>query len=115
MKKEVSSPASVTTKDCGFAKHISHGRESSVLHRISFGRLYRLALGSSRQIKFFFQIMLDLPKDPMMLFSVINMRLRDIYPSLDALCDDLHVDKKEIIDRLAAAGFEYNEQQNKFW
>ncbi len=51
----------------------------------------------------------------MMLFSVINMRLRDIYPSLDALCDDLHVDKKEIIDRLAAAGFEYNEQQNKFW
>lgn len=64
---------------------------------------------------FFFQIMLDLPKDPMMLFSVINMRLRDIYPSLDALCDDLHVDKKEIIDRLAAAGFEYNEQQNKFW
>ena len=63
----------------------------------------------------FFQIMLDLPKDPMMLFSVINMRLRDIYPSLDALCDDLHVDKKEIIDRLATAGFEYNEQQNKFW
>ena len=55
--------------------------------------------------------MLDLPNDPMMLFSVINMRLRDIYPSLDALCDDLHVDKKEIIDRLAAAGFEYNEQQ----
>lgn len=38
--------------------------------------------------------MLDLPKDPMMLFSVINMRLRDIYPSLDALCDDLHVDKQ---------------------
>ena len=59
--------------------------------------------------------MLDLPKDPMILFSVINMRLRDIYPSLDALCDDLHDDKKEIIDRLAAAGFEYNEQQTKFW
>ena len=60
-------------------------------------------------------IMLDLPNDPMMLFSVINMRLRDIYPSLDALCDDLHVDKKEIIDKLAAAGFEYNAEQNKFW
>jgi len=43
--------------------------------------------------------MLDLPKDPMMLFSVINMRLRDIYPSLDALCDDLHVDKQEITDQ----------------
>lgn len=59
--------------------------------------------------------MLDLPNDPMMLFSVINMRLRDIYPSLDALCDDLHVDKDLIIQRLAAVGFEYNAQQNKFW
>lgn len=60
-------------------------------------------------------IMLDLPKDPMMLFSVINMRLRDIYPSLDALCEDLHVDKQDIIDRLKDAGFEYNAEQNKFW
>ena len=60
-------------------------------------------------------IMLDLPKDPMMLFSVINMRLRDIYPSLEALCDDLHVDKNEIVDKLKAAGFEYNAEQNKFW
>ena len=59
--------------------------------------------------------MFDLPKDPMMLFIVINMRLRDIYPSLHTFFDDLHFDKKEIIDRLAAAGFEYNEQQNKFW
>ena len=62
--------------------------------------------------------MLGLPKDPMMLFSVINMRLRDIYPSLDALCDDLHVDKQEkqqIIDQLAAVGYEYNEDKNKFW
>lgn len=59
--------------------------------------------------------MLDLPTDPMMLFSVVNMRLRDIYPSLDALCDDLHVDKQELVSRLAAAGFEYNAEQNKFW
>ena len=51
----------------------------------------------------------------MMLFSVINMRLRDIYPSLDALCDDLHVDKNEIIDKLKEVGFEYNAEQNKFW
>ncbi|MGM9704604.1 MAG: DUF4250 domain-containing protein [Prevotella sp.] len=59
--------------------------------------------------------MLDLPNDPMMLFSVINMRLRDIYPSLDALCDDLHVERQEIEDRLRAVGFEYNAEQNKFW
>ena len=32
---------------------------------------------------------LNLPKDPVMLLSVINTKLRDRYPSLDALCDDL--------------------------
>lgn len=37
--------------------------------------------------------MLGLPKDPMMLLSVINTHLRDTYPSLDALCDDLNVEK----------------------
>ena len=41
---------------------------------------------------------MDLPQDPMMLFSVVNMKLRDFYPSLDALCEDLNVDKQELID-----------------
>ena len=58
---------------------------------------------------------MELPNDPMMLFSFINMKLRDCYSSLDALCEDLNVNKAEIISRLKAAGFEYNEQQNKFW
>lgn len=51
----------------------------------------------------------------MMLYSVINMKLRDFYPSLDALCDDLNVSKEDIIRRLKAVGFEYNPEQNKFW
>lgn len=59
--------------------------------------------------------MLGLPKDPMMLFSVINAHLRDTYPSLDALCNDMHVEKQQIIDQLAAVGYEYNEDKNKFW
>ena len=58
---------------------------------------------------------MDLPQDPMMLFSVINMKLRDFYPSLDALCEDLNVDKEELMAKLAAFGFEYSEEQNKFW
>lgn len=58
---------------------------------------------------------MELPKDPMMLFSVINMKLRDFYPSLDALCSDLNVSKDEIVKRLKEAGFEYNAEQNKFW
>ena len=31
---------------------------------------------------------MTLPEDPMMLFSFINMKLRDNYSSLDELCDD---------------------------
>lgn len=58
---------------------------------------------------------MELPQDPMMLFSVINMKLRDCYSSLDELCDDMNVDKQSIIDKLKTVGFEYNEQQNKFW
>lgn len=56
-----------------------------------------------------------LPEDVNMLFSFINMKLRDEFKSLDELCQSLDVDKQEIIDKLAAAGFEYNEQLNKFW
>lgn len=56
-----------------------------------------------------------LPNDPMILFSAVNMLLRDDYTSLDALCDDMNVDRAELEQKLAAAGFEYNEAQNKFW
>ena len=34
-----------------------------------------------------------LPEDPVMLYSFINMKLRDFYPSLDALCEDMNVEK----------------------
>lgn len=56
-----------------------------------------------------------LPNDPMILFSAVNMLLRDNYESLDALCDDMNVDRQALEAKLASAGFEYNEAQNKFW
>lgn len=58
---------------------------------------------------------MELPKDPMMLFSFINMKLRDVYPSLDALCEDLNINKSDIVNHLKEVGFEYNQEQNKFW
>ena len=57
----------------------------------------------------------NLPKDPMMLMSLINMKLRDFYPSLDALCEDMDIDKGQLLEKLASAGFEYNQHLNKFW
>ena len=34
---------------------------------------------------------MELPDDPMMLFSMVNMKLRDCYHSLDELCDDMNL------------------------
>ncbi len=55
------------------------------------------------------------PKDPMMLMSVVNMKLRDFYPSFDALCEDMGIEREEIEETLRKAGFEYSEENNKFW
>ena len=55
-----------------------------------------------------------LPNDPIMLLSAVNMKLRDQYPSLDALCEDMDVDKDEIARKLAEVGYEYDVQMNRF-
>ena len=55
-----------------------------------------------------------LPKDPIMLLSMVNMKLRDRYASLDALCDDLDVSKADIEETLAKAGYHYDAGQNAF-
>lgn len=58
---------------------------------------------------------MDLPQDPFMLMSAVNLKLRDFYNSLDELCEDMNIDKKELCNKLNAAGFEYSEVYNKFW
>jgi hypothetical protein len=56
-----------------------------------------------------------LPQDPIMLMSLINMKLRDEYPNLDKLCEDMGIDRHVLETVLAQAGFEYSPQANKFW
>ena len=58
---------------------------------------------------------MTLPTDPAMLLSVVSMYLRDEYSSLDAFCEDKEVDRAQLEATLAAAGYEYNPQANKFW
>ena len=55
-----------------------------------------------------------LPKDPMLLLSVVNTKLRDEYDSLEALCEDLGEDEEELKARLAAVGFDYQPQLRQF-
>ena len=55
--------------------------------------------------------MTTIPSDPFMLMSYVNQQLRDNYDSLD----ELDIDKNELLQKLNAAGFEYNPDTNKFW
>lgn len=55
-----------------------------------------------------------LPKDPYILLSVINTRLRDFYPSLDDLCRDLEEDRLSLEKALALIGYTYDSEKNRF-
>lgn len=55
-----------------------------------------------------------IPNDPMILLSFVNTKLRDFYPSLDKMCDDLGCNKEEIESKLSAIDYKYNAELNKF-
>ncbi len=49
-----------------------------------------------------------------MLLGFLNMKLRDFYPSLAALCEDLEADEDEIKAKMLAFGYRYSQPQNAF-
>lgn len=55
-----------------------------------------------------------IPNDPVMLLSFVNLKLRDYYGSLTALCDDLDADRAEIEAKLAKIDYHYDEEKNQF-
>ena len=57
---------------------------------------------------------MPLPQDPYLLLSYVNTKLRDVYPSLAALCDDLCADEAALRETLASIGYTYNAAKNAF-
>ena len=55
-----------------------------------------------------------LPRDPAMLLSVVNTKLRDEYESLGELCAAEDVEAEELARTLAALGCVYDAAQNQF-
>ena len=41
-----------------------------------------------------------IPKDPMILLSFVNLKLRDFYSSLDDMCQAMNLDKSELEKKL---------------
>lgn len=55
-----------------------------------------------------------LPSDAVLCLSVVNTKLRDFYPSLDALCEDMNVDKDALVFKLKEIDYEYDSSKNQF-
>lgn len=52
--------------------------------------------------------------DGFMLLSIINMKLRDEFDSLQSLCEDFDLCEKEVLSRLKAHGYIYSPEINQF-
>lgn len=57
---------------------------------------------------------MQLPKDPVMLLSVVNTKLRDEYSSLEELAKAYMITEEEIISQLKQIQYEYNKDRNQF-
>lgn len=55
-----------------------------------------------------------LPKDPVILLSTVNTRLRDVYPDIDTLCREEDIAREELDKTLEAIGYRYSEEQNAY-
>lgn len=55
-----------------------------------------------------------MPEDPIILLSYVNLKLRDFYSGLDAMCEDLDVSKSVIEEKLNGIGYRYDAEKNQF-
>ena len=55
-----------------------------------------------------------IPQDPVMLLSFLNLKLRDFYGSLDALCEDLDLNLEDILEKMKQINYTYDEENNQF-
>ncbi|KLV08518.1 hypothetical protein ABT56_03900 [Photobacterium aquae] len=52
--------------------------------------------------------------DPIMLMSIVNMKIRDEFGDLDALVKYYDIDKDALVAKLATAGFDYLPDAKQF-
>lgn len=55
-----------------------------------------------------------LPKDPYMLLSTVNTKLRDFHDSLEDFCTTYQYNQAEIEESLAKVDYHYDRQLNQF-
>lgn len=55
-----------------------------------------------------------IPKDPVMLLSFVNLKLRDYYKDLDDMCQDMGLSKEELETKLSGIDYHYHPETNQF-
>lgn len=55
-----------------------------------------------------------IPKDPYLLLSYVNLKLRDYYTSLEDMCKTLDIDQTALVTKMAGIDYEYSADQNQF-
>lgn len=52
--------------------------------------------------------------DAYILLSIVNMKLRDEYSSLESLCEDRNISAEKLEERLGELGYKYHRDSNQF-
>ena len=58
--------------------------------------------------------MSTIPNDPVMLLSFLNTKLRDEYHSLTKLCDDLGLNKNDVLLKMMTIDYRYDPNIKQF-
>ncbi|EHL13598.1 hypothetical protein HMPREF9624_02077 [Oribacterium asaccharolyticum ACB7] len=57
---------------------------------------------------------MSLPKDPMILLSFVNTKLRDEFTDLEEFCKEEDISIESLKEQLESIGFQYNETIRQF-
>ncbi len=57
---------------------------------------------------------MNLPKDPVILLSYVNTKLRDNYPSLAEFCRVLNINSDDLVRTLESIDYHYDIDTNQF-
>lgn len=57
---------------------------------------------------------MDIPRDPIILVSYVNTKLRDHFATLKEFCQTCEVDEEELRATLSAIDYQYDEITNQF-
>jgi hypothetical protein len=57
---------------------------------------------------------MNIPKDPFILLSFINTKLRDEYHNLDDLCKGMNIDYSHLEKVLSSIDYSYDKELNRF-